>query len=34
MPSARGLKLGEATSAVYFFPKWVTPNATLGNHVT
>jgi hypothetical protein len=34
LPSARGLTLGEATTAVYLFPEWVTPNATLGNHVT
>jgi hypothetical protein len=34
LSSARGLTLGEATTAVYLFPEWVTPNATLGNHVT
>jgi hypothetical protein len=34
LPSARGLTLGEAASAVYLFPEWATPNATLGKHVT
>jgi hypothetical protein len=34
LASARGLTLGEATSAVYLFPEWATPNATLGNDIT
>jgi hypothetical protein len=34
LASARGLTLGEATSAVYLFPEWATLNATLENDVT
>jgi hypothetical protein len=34
LPSAHGLTLSEAASAVYLFLEWATLNATLGKHVT
>jgi hypothetical protein len=34
LPSAHGLTLGEAASAMYLFPEWATPNATLSKHIT